>query len=137
MIPQTAAGSPEDVARGDFGNVLLQEFDLSAGENPSVHFSNPVDDVPQDQLLKAPGWEGGERSAPPFQRLLAGKRPLLPEGQGVDEVPGVEVVDPVALPFKGQDGVGAQPDASVHPWGEMNSEEREPWVGNLAGEEPK
>lgn len=55
LNPQTAGASPEDVARRDFRNVLLQEFDLSAGENPSVHFSNPVGHVPQDQLLKAPG----------------------------------------------------------------------------------
>lgn len=131
---QSADASPQDVACGDFRNVLLQEFDLGAGENPPVHFSNPVGYVPQDQLLKAPGREGGEPSA---SALLTEKEPGPPEGQGVDEVAGVEVVEPVALPFEGQDGVGAQPDASIHPRGEMNSEEREPWVGNLAREEQK
>lgn len=52
---QTCDASPEHVTWRDFRNVLLQEFNLSAGKNPSIHFSDPIGYVPEDQLLKAPG----------------------------------------------------------------------------------
>lgn len=56
---------------------------------------------------------------------------VLPEAERVSEVPHVEVVQSVALPFEGQDGIGSQPDAAVHPGGEVNPEEGEPRVRDL------
>lgn len=128
---QRRDASPEDVARRDFRNVLLQELNLRASENPSIHLSDPVGDVPEDQLLEAPGLKRGETSAEAFRQLLTEEKPRVPEGQRVGEVPDIEVVDSVTLPLEGQDGVGAEPNAAIHPRGEMDSEERESRVRNL------
>lgn len=56
---------------------------------------------------------------------------LVPERERVCKVSHVEVVQFVTLPFECQNGVGAEPDASVHPGGEVHSKEREARVGNL------
>lgn len=56
---------------------------------------------------------------------------VAPERERVGKVLHVKVVDFVALALEGQHGVGAEPNAAIHPWSEVNSEERKARVRNL------
>ena len=47
-----------------------------------------------------------------------------------DIVP-VEVCEVVSLPGESKQGIGTQPDISVHAWSEVESEEWEFGIGNL------
>lgn len=57
----------------------------------------------------------------------------VPERERVCKVSHVEVVHPVTLPFEGEDRVGAEPNAPVHPGCEVNAEKWEARVRNLCG----
>lgn len=56
---------------------------------------------------------------------------LVPERKRVCKVSGVEVVDFVTFSLEGEDGVGAEPHAPIHPGSEVDPEEGEARVRDL------
>lgn len=134
---------PEYVTERDFRNVLLQDFNLCTNKNPSIHFSNPVCYVLQYQLLEAPAeWKDKDEIfginystikliSDYFWFPQHKRHSLVPEWECICKVSNVEVVHFVPLPFEGEDRVGAEPNTPIHPWGEVNSKERETRVRNL------
>lgn len=57
--------------------------------------------------------------------------PFVPEWDCICKVSGVEVIHFVTLPFEGEDCVGAEPNTSIHPWGEVNAKEGKTRVRDL------
>lgn len=56
---------------------------------------------------------------------------MIPERQCICKITRIEVVHLVTFSFEGEDCVGAEPNTSIHPRGEVNAEEGEPRVRDL------
>lgn len=127
---------PEHVTPREFGDVLLQDFDLCTNENPSIHFSHPVHNVLHHQPLKTPAQQ--REYTLRISVIISFKNrsnvvDVVPERESVCKVPDVEVVHFVALPLEGQHGVRTEPNTPVHPRSEVDSQEGKPGVRDLYG----